>query len=187
MPALVKYDSMCRAIDAAYAIASWRKSGHTFIFPRCPGVYVFEGFEDEILYVGESHNLHKRLITHERGFLRRSIGVRLYVLPCINHKQVERWLITELRPRWNYRSINQCKASVRLVDEQGYLIKVRTGKPSKTFDEIWDDLFGIGSAAPNIGRLRSEASKKLAHADRLEAWRRTRAAHVHVSARYEDA
>jgi hypothetical protein len=47
------------------------------------------------------------------------------------------------------------------------------------------ELLSNEDAIYNIDRLRSEASKKLAHADRLEAWRRTRAAHAPTH--YEDA
>jgi hypothetical protein len=84
------------------ALALLESAEHSpgFAIPSLPGVYVFDdGYRT--LYVGESRNLKRRLLRHERGYLRRSTGVRCRVIPCTNHKQVERWLIAELRPSLN--------------------------------------------------------------------------------------
>jgi hypothetical protein len=107
---LVRYDAMCRAIDAAHqvdaipniaaALERLKQATHCFWFPSSPGVYVFEGM-DGYLYVGESKNIRKHLHHHSRGYLRRSVGVRCLVIPCRNHKEVERWLIRALKPSLN--------------------------------------------------------------------------------------
>jgi excinuclease UvrABC nuclease subunit len=68
---LIRYDAMCLAIAAMRGVED-----HFWRFPESPGVYVFDR-RQETLYVGESRNLCRRLARHERGYLRRSIGVRL--------------------------------------------------------------------------------------------------------------
>lgn len=97
-----RYDAMCRAIDAGEAISLFSKAEHcpSSDYPDCPGVYVFDGIK-RVLYVGESKNIRRRLKKHERGYLRRSIGVRCLIIPCANHKQVESWLIIALCPSMN--------------------------------------------------------------------------------------
>ena len=111
---LVRYDAMCRAIDAAYevdevkdirdkarAVASLESANDLYpcLPPRLPGVYVFDGMAGA-LYVGESRNLRK---------------------------QVERWLIDELKP-----SLNGVSEHMRGMQP----------RDSRSFDEIWDEFFG---------------------------------------------
>ena len=138
---LVRYDAMCRAIDAAYevdevkdirdkarAVASLESANDLYpcLPPRLPGVYVFDGMAGA-LYVGESRDLRNRLRGHERGYLRRQVGVRLRMIVCRNHKQVERWLIDELKP-----SLNGVSEHMRGMQP----------RDSRSFDEIWDEFFG---------------------------------------------
>lgn len=138
---LVKYDEMCRAIDAAFevdevkdirdkarAMEVYAATRHwpSLWAPKVPGVYVFVGI-DCVLYVGESRCLRRRLLRHERGYLRRTPGVEIRVIPCLNHKQVERWLIAELHPSLN-----------------GVSEERRYSKPTKSTAEIFvffDDLW----------------------------------------------
>jgi hypothetical protein len=143
---LVRYDAMCRAIaeaqfgemaryvSASAAIAALElRQLHCFFFPEWPGVYVFDGAMGETLYVGESHNLRHRLTHHERGYLRRSVGVRCRILPCSNHKQVEKWLIKALQP-----SLNGVSEGVRRR-----LLSAPSKSPEQAdreFGERWDAL-----------------------------------------------
>lgn len=129
---LVRYDAMCSAIAAMESVVD-----HCWQFPELPGVYVFDRM-GQTLYVGESQNLQRRLMTHERGYLRRSAGVRCRILPCANHKEVERWLIATLRP-----SLNGVSESTRIR---------RLNEPAKTSEQIdrdlsdmWQSLFGAAA------------------------------------------
>jgi hypothetical protein len=136
--------------DKALALERLKSCEHSWLFPELPGVYVFEGMEG-ILYVGESSNLRRRLEKHERGYLRRSTGVSCLVIPCRNHKQVECWLIDELKPILNGVS-----------EERRIYFHEKEVLPAPVITD------------KKIMRLRREGRAKLAHADALEAWGRAR-------------
>jgi hypothetical protein len=89
--------------NADTALAALEMRGHCArpFIPDTPGVYVLDWLFKQILYVGESTNLRRRLRCHERGWLLRRPGVCCRTLPCENHKQVETWLIEALRPALN--------------------------------------------------------------------------------------
>ena len=146
---LVRYDAMCRAIDAAFEVDEVKDirdkaaaleqlaavRGHCFWFPQSCGVYVFDHPEG-VLYVGESRNLRKRLTSgHERGYLRRSIDVRCRALVCANHKQVERWLIAELMPVLNGISEQTRRRRPRMPHKTPEEVDSDTG-------HMWSELFG---------------------------------------------
>jgi hypothetical protein len=115
---LQRYSQMCRAIEAAHAVDEvkgirdkalalehYAKAKPSFLYvrellPAVSGVYVFEAY-GRVLYVGESRNLQKRLSNHPRGHLYEIPCSILKLIPCCNHKQVERWLIEALRPELN--------------------------------------------------------------------------------------
>jgi hypothetical protein len=142
--ALVHYDAKALTFDEAMASVS--NAEHTGVwYPECPGVYVFDGIEG-VLYVGESSNIRQRFKTHERGYLRRTIGVRCLVVPCLNHKQVEKWLIDALKPSMNGQRLFRPRQRVYLAQLTEADVRY------------------------NVARLRKEAEAKLKHADALEIW-----------------
>lgn len=124
---LVRYDAMCTAVEAL------EDTNHcpSFKIPSESGVYVFDNIADgSVLYVGESQNLRRRLMHHERGYLRRTPAVRLRIIPCLNHKQVEDWLVKSLNPKLNGMS-------------EGMHIK--RSRAGRSLDDVWNILFGAAS------------------------------------------
>ncbi len=78
--------------------------------PRSPGVYLFCGHRDEVLYVGKASNLRQRVRSYFGREDRRRIGpmlreaqaVRHHCLPdALSAEVVEARLIARLRPRYN--------------------------------------------------------------------------------------
>jgi DNA polymerase III subunit epsilon len=78
--------------------------------PRSPGVYLFCGHRDEVLYVGKATNLRQRVRSYFGREDRRRIGpmlreaqaVRHHCLPdALSAEVVEARLIARLRPRYN--------------------------------------------------------------------------------------
>ena len=82
----------------------------TSSLPRSPGVYLFCGHRDEVLYVGKATNLRQRVRSYFGREDRRRIGpmlreaqaVRHHCLPdALSAEVVEARLIARLRPRYN--------------------------------------------------------------------------------------
>jgi DNA polymerase-3 subunit epsilon len=78
--------------------------------PRGPGVYLFRGHRDEVLYVGKASNLRSRVRSYFSGDQRRKVGQLLretqriehQVSPTVLHAAVrEVRLIHEHQPRYN--------------------------------------------------------------------------------------
>ena len=78
--------------------------------PRSPGVYLFCGHRDEVLYVGKATNLRQRVRSYFGGDDRRKIGpllretqtLRHHCLPdAVSAEVVEARLIARLLPRYN--------------------------------------------------------------------------------------
>lgn len=120
--------------DAANALEILNRiTDHCWWYPKKPGVYVFDDAE-RILYVGESQNLRRRLLHHERGHLRRSIGVRCRIIACANHKQVEKWLIKALHPSLN--GVSEFRRQQRVV-----LTGQTPAEIDAKFGYLWNKLF----------------------------------------------
>ncbi len=82
----------------------------TSSLPRTPGVYLFCGHRDEVLYVGKASNLRQRVRSYFGQEDRRRIGPMLREAQAIRHhclpdplsaEVVEARLIARLRPRYN--------------------------------------------------------------------------------------
>ena len=82
----------------------------TSSLPRSPGVYLFCGYRDEVLYVGKATNLRQRVRSYFGREDRRRIGpmlreaqsVRHHTLPDpLSAEVVEARLIARLKPRYN--------------------------------------------------------------------------------------
>jgi hypothetical protein len=151
---LVRYDAMCRAIDAAFdvdevkdirdkamAFEVYAATKHcpSYRLPECPGVYVFNGVE-RVLYVGESRCIRRRILQgHHRGYLLRVPAVETRIIPCLNHKQVERWLIAELNP-----SLNGISPTTHRRHRTSFSLAVRPPpklkRPNQSFDEMVDEM-----------------------------------------------
>jgi DNA polymerase-3 subunit epsilon len=78
--------------------------------PRTPGVYLFCGHRDEVLYVGKATNLRQRVRSYFGQEDRRRIGPMLREAQSVRHhclpdplsaEVVEARLIARLRPRYN--------------------------------------------------------------------------------------
>jgi len=87
-----------------------------------PGVYAFWE-EGKCFYVGESKNLKRRLSGHPRK--RQLINCSIRWLACLNHKELEAWLIQEHRPICNGLS----------QEREEFLIRAQKKFP-KEFDEF---------------------------------------------------
>lgn len=78
--------------------------------PRAPGVYMFRGHRDEVLYVGKATNLRQRVRSYFGSDDRRKIGPMLRETHAVTHlvmpdpltaEVVEQRLIARLTPRYN--------------------------------------------------------------------------------------
>lgn len=87
-----------------------RKLTMTTSLPRSPGVYLFCGHRDEVLYVGKATNLRQRVRSYFGSEDRRRIGPMLREMQQIRHVEladpltaevVEARLIARLLPRYN--------------------------------------------------------------------------------------
>ncbi|MAT04480.1 MAG: hypothetical protein CL424_05490 [Acidimicrobiaceae bacterium] len=87
-----------------------RKLTMTTSLPRTPGVYLFCGHRDEILYVGKATNLRQRVRSYFGRDDRRRIGPMLREMQTVRHLElpdpltaevIESRLIARLLPRYN--------------------------------------------------------------------------------------
>lgn len=87
-----------------------RKLGMTTSLPRSPGVYLFCGHRDEVLYVGKATNLRQRVRSYFGSDDRRRIGPMLREMQHVRHLEladplsaeiVESRLIARMLPRYN--------------------------------------------------------------------------------------
>jgi DNA polymerase-3 subunit epsilon len=78
--------------------------------PRTPGVYLFCGHRDEVLYVGKATNLRQRVRSYFGGDDRRRIGSMLREMQQVRHLEladpltaevIESRLIARILPRYN--------------------------------------------------------------------------------------
>src|SRR5687768_8049392 len=82
-------------------------------FPHAPGVYVILHFDlkdysSEILYIGCAKNLANRIRSHEvHRFLHQLYRyLPVYFLECEDYRDVEKYLISKYKPRFNKQHIN---------------------------------------------------------------------------------
>jgi DNA polymerase-3 subunit epsilon len=96
--------------------------------PRSPGVYLFRGPDDEVLYVGTSTNIHQRVRSYftaaeKRRRITEMVRIAHAVTPVVCATPLEAQvrelrLIAEHAPRYNRRSKHpERQAWVRLTDE----------------------------------------------------------------------
>lgn len=87
-----------------------RKLALTTQLPRSPGVYLFVGQRDEVLYVGKATNLRQRVRSYFGQDDRRRIGPMLREMQSVRHVElpdpltaevVESRLIARMLPRYN--------------------------------------------------------------------------------------
>ena len=105
-----------------------RKAGLADGVPEAPGVYQFIGPKDEVLYIGTSNNLRKRVRTYFTAAEKRKqitemvrIAERVNTIVCATPLEAavrELRLITQHSPRYNRRSKHGDKVYwLRLTDE----------------------------------------------------------------------
>jgi DNA polymerase-3 subunit epsilon len=106
-----------------------RKLNLTSSLPRSPGVYLFCGHRDEVLYVGKATNLRQRVRSYFGREDRRRIGPMLREMQRVRHVEladpltaevIETRLIARLLPRYN-RAGTRC-------DKYCY-VRLDTGSP----------------------------------------------------------
>jgi DNA polymerase-3 subunit epsilon len=82
----------------------------TAALPRTPGVYLFRGHRDEVLYVGKATNLRQRVRSYFGSDDRRKIGPMLRETRAVEHLElpdvlsaevIEQRLIARMLPRYN--------------------------------------------------------------------------------------
>ena len=134
-----------------------RKLSMTASLPRTPGVYMFCGNRDEVLYVGKATNLRQRVRSYFGRDDRRKIGPMLREMQKIRHLElpdplsaeiVESRLIAQMLPRYN-------RAGTR-VDKYCY-IRLDTDTP-------WPRLAVVKEPSPkgaHLGPLPSRAMANL--------------------------
>lgn len=124
--------------------------------PRTPGVYMFCGHRDEVLYVGKATNLRQRVRSYFGREDRRHIGPMLREMQQIRHLElsdplsaevVESRLISRMLPRYN-------KAGTR-ADKYCYV---------RLDDTIWPRLAVVKEPSPkglHLGPIPSRAMANL--------------------------
>lgn len=137
--------------------ASASKLTLTTYLPRSPGVYMFAGARDEVLYVGKATNLRSRVRSYFGTEDRRRIGPMLREMQHVRHLEladpltaevIESRLIARLLPRYN-------RAGTR-ADKYCY---VRLDS-----DAMWPRLAIVKSPSPtgvHLGPLTSRAQAAL--------------------------
>jgi DNA polymerase-3 subunit epsilon len=105
------------------------KLRHTDELPRCPGVYLFHGHRDEVLYIGKATNLRQRVRSYfGAGESRRKVGNLLREVRRITHLTtpdpvtaavVELRLLQRHLPRYNRQGTTAAKyCYVKLSTEE---------------------------------------------------------------------
>jgi DNA polymerase-3 subunit epsilon len=107
------------------------KLRHTDDLPRCPGVYLFHGHRDEVLYIGKATNLRQRVRSYfGAGESRRKVGNLLREVHRISHittpdpvtaAVVELRLLQRHLPRYNRQFTTAAKyCYVKLSTEEAF-------------------------------------------------------------------
>ncbi|MGA7756696.1 MAG: DEDD exonuclease domain-containing protein [Ilumatobacteraceae bacterium] len=124
--------------------------------PRSPGVYMFRGQRDDVLYVGKATNLRQRVRSYFGSDDRRKIGPMLRETQSVTHldlpdalsaEVIESRLISRLLPRYN-------RAGTR-VDRYCY-IRLDTGTP-------WPRLSVVKNPSPTGVHLGPLPSRTMAN------------------------
>ncbi len=125
--------------------------------PRTPGVYLFCGARDEILYVGKATNLRQRVRSYFGRDDRRRVGPMLREMQHVRHLEladpltaeiVESRLIARMLPRYN-------RAGTR-ADKYCY-VRLDTDTPWPRLTVVKD----VGRTGEHIGPLPSRAMANL--------------------------
>ena len=144
--------------------------------PRSPGVYLFCGHRDEVLYVGKATNLRQRVRSYFGREDRRRIGPMLREAQSVRHhclpdplsaEVVEARLIARLLPRYNragtradrycYVRLDVDSAWPRLADRQdpaAHRAAPRTAAVADDGDARRRGAAGRAPAAPLLGPAR---------------------------------
>ncbi len=129
----------------------------TASLPRSPGVYLFRGANDQVIYVGKATNLRQRVRSYFGGDDRRKIGSLLREAQRISHvvtpnvlaaEVLELRYLRELAPRYN--KVGTAPQKYRYV--------------RLSIDEAWPRLSVVGDAngaGVHLGPLQSKATADL--------------------------
>lgn len=114
--------------------------------PRSPGVYKFIGPGDEVLYIGTSNNLYKRVRSYFTAAEKRKrigemvdLSKRVDVIPTqtvLEANVLEVRLIGELAPPYNRRSRAKARHWLTLTDEAHPRLKIAKVAPLESIPEM---------------------------------------------------
>lgn len=158
MSNLVKYDqarialAACRNVDEIKDISDKSEAMRLYalqskLLPSNPGCYIFVKCS-EVLYVGESANIKRRIAKHPWRHLLKD-GAEIYTIQCKNHKQVEKWLICALSPLLNGKTIERRgieEAARKKIIDDGLDLQSRINNLSNSFNALFGFSFVIGES-----------------------------------------
>ncbi len=136
------------------ALPSNLKQAEIDTLPACPGIYIFYGDDDGVLYVGKSINVRERVKQHFYSDLRNSKELRLKNLVSHIEAQTcagelsallrESDLIKELEPQYNKALRKRKSYTLGLLqkDDEGYLRVVIEDRETIEVDDI-GKIYGV--------------------------------------------
>lgn len=122
--------------------------------PRTPGVYLFRGAHDQVLYVGKATNLRQRVRSYFGSDDRRKIGTLLREAQRISHVSTPNVLAAEVLELRYIQQLNPRYNSVGTTPQKYRYVRLTT-------DEAWPRLSVVNEATAAgvyLGPLSSKAS-----------------------------
>lgn len=176
--------------------ANFHKISLSDDLPTSPGVYLFRGDKDQVLYVGKSTNIRQRVKTYFYGDGRKKVEdllrevVRVEAIPCSNELEAlvtESRLICRYEPKYNRRGKTWRKYAYLKIDtnEAWPRIKViyeataspgvdfigpfRSSKQARLTKEALEEAFPIRRCTRSMGKTTRFAPCALADMGRCLA------------------
>ena len=118
--------------------------------PRTPGVYLFRGAHDQVLYVGKATNLRQRVRSYFGSDDRRKIGTLLREAQRISHVTTPNVLAAEVLELRYIQQLNPRYNKVGTAPQKYRYVRLTT-------DEAWPRL-SVVNEATGVGRLPGSAT-----------------------------
>jgi DNA polymerase III subunit epsilon len=126
----------------------------TVSLPRSPGVYLFRGAADQVLYVGKATNLRQRVRSYFGGDERRKIGTLLREAQRISHVATPNVLVAEVLELRYIRQLMPRYNKVGATSQKYRYVRLST-------DDAWPRLSVVNEATGSgvhLGPLSSKAN-----------------------------